>query len=267
MAHHALLQLSGSEGIGRLIAFEGLKYAILVRPTVYGNPVLTSQGIYFLEQMESVAHVRHEQDLSQSELEYILDNYLFEFARQHPETRMTFRIAEGRFWNDDWSSMYNWADQMLTQTLALDQSNDASVLQIDALEPADKIDLGDWNIGVNYAKSVLAEYIENISTLLQKKVDVKVLPSDERDGYFGKLRVVKPEAPYIDAFQAAALEDVDPSSWGANRDDGVPESFRLLESKTYGCETELKVERIVATKYYTPSLLSHFFREPRTPIL
>jgi hypothetical protein len=169
MAHHALLQLSGSEGIGRLILFEGLKYAVLVKPTVYGNPVLTSQGIYFLEQMECVAHVSHEQDSSQSELEYILDNYLFEFARQHSETRMTFRITEGRFWNDDWSSMYNLADQMLTQTLALDQSNDPSVLQIDVLNPADNIDLDDWDIGANYAKSVLAEYVENISALLQKK--------------------------------------------------------------------------------------------------
>jgi hypothetical protein len=93
----------------------------------------------------------------------------------------------------------------------------------------------------------------------KKKVDVKVVPLEERDGYFGKLRVVKPDAPYIDAFQAAALEYVDPRSLGANCDDGVPTSFRLLESETYGSETELDVERIVATKYYAPILLSHFF--------
>ena len=259
MAHNALLQLSGSEGIGRLILFEGLTYAVLVKPTVYGNPVLAAQAIYFLEQMESVAHVRHEQNLSPSELEYILDNYLFEFAKQHPETRMTFRITEGKFWEDDWSSMYNSADQMLTLTLALDQLNDASVLQIDALDSADNIDLNHWDIGVNYAKPILAEYVENISTLLHKKVVVKVLPSEGRDGYFGKLRVVEPQAPYIDFFQAAALEDVDPLSLGANCNDDVPASFRLLDSATYGCETELDIEKIIATKYYAPILLSHFF--------
>jgi hypothetical protein len=259
MAHNALLQLSGIEGIGRLILFEGLKYAVLVKPTVYGNPVLTAQAIYYLEQMESVAHVRHEQELSPSELEYILDNYLFEFAKQHPDTRMTFRITEGKFWEDDGSSMYNSADQLLTLTLVLDQLNDPSVLQINALDPADSIDLNHWDIGANYAEAALAEYVENISVLLKKKVVVKVLPSEGRDGYFGKLKVVEPQAPYIDAFQAAALEDIDPHSLRANCNKDVPASFRLLDSQTYGCETELAVETIIATKYYTPILLSHFF--------
>ena len=259
MAHNALLQLSGSKGIGRLILFEGLKYAVLVKPTVYGNPVLTAQAIYFLEQMESVAHVRHEDNLSPSEVEYILDNYLFEFAKQHPETRMTFRITEGKFWEDNGSSMYNSADQMLTLTLVLDRLNDASVLQIDALDSADNIDLDDWNVGVNYAQPVLAEYVEHISALPHKKVVVKVLPTEERDGYFGKLRVVEPQAPYIDVFQAAALEDVDLLSLGPHCNDDVPASFRLLDSATYGCETELDIEKIIATKYYAPILLSHFF--------
>jgi hypothetical protein len=133
MSHHALLQLSGSKGIGRFVLFKGLKYTVLVKPTVYGNPVLAVQGIYFLEQMECAAHVRDEDDLSQSEseLQYVLDNYLFEFAKEHPETRMTFRVAEGMFWQEgDLSSMYNSADQMLTETLALDKLNDTSVLQI-----------------------------------------------------------------------------------------------------------------------------------------
>ncbi|MBK5152395.1 hypothetical protein IQ285_32365 [Burkholderia sp. R-69608] len=259
MAHHALIQLSTSEGIGRFILFEGLDHAMLVKPTVYGSPVLTAQAIYFLEQMESVAHVRGERALPPVELEYIVDNYLFEFAKRHPETRMTFRITEGRFWEDDFSSMYNSADQMFTETLALDQLNDPSVLEIRALNPADDIDLNDWNIGVNHANSVLTEYVENVSALLQKKVMVRVLPSELRDGYFGKLRVIKPHAPYIDVFQAIALEDVHPDLLGANSDRDVPARFRLLDTTTYGCETELGIEQIYATKRYTPILLSHFF--------
>jgi hypothetical protein len=258
MAHHALVQLSGSKGLARFVLFKGLKYTVLVKPTLYGNPVLSVQGIYFLSQMECAAHVSHKDDLSQSEVEYILDNYLFEFAKQHPETRVTSRVAEELFWEDELSSMYNWADQMLTETLVLDRVNDTSVLQIDALDPTDTIDLSDWDIGVNYAKAVLAKYVENISALLQKKVYVKVLPSEERDGYFGKLRVVRAEAPYIDVFQATALENVDPSSLGAIHDD-VPTSFRLSDSTTYGCETELPVEKITASKTYAPILLSHFF--------
>jgi hypothetical protein len=258
MAHHALVQLSGSKGLARFVLFKGLKYTVLVKPTLDGNPVLSVQGIYFLSQMECAAHVSHKDDLSQSEVEYILDNYLFEFAKQHPETRVTSRVAEELFWEDELSSMYNWADQMLTETLVLDRVNDTSVLQIDALDPTDTIDLSDWDIGVNYAKAVLAKYVENISALLQKKVYVKVLPSEERDGYFGKLRVVRPQALCIDVFQATALENVDPSSLGAIHDD-VPTSFRLSDSTTYGCETELPVEKITASKTYAPILLSHFF--------
>jgi hypothetical protein len=148
---------------------------------------------------------------------------------------------------------------MLTETLVLDQLNDPNVLQIAALDPADNIDLNDWDIGRNYANAVLAGYVENISTLLQKKVLVQVMPSEERDGYFGKLRVVRSTAPYIDVFQATALEDVDPSSLDTTRHDEVPASFRLLDSATYGCETELDVEKVTATKTYSPIMLSHFF--------
>jgi hypothetical protein len=86
-----------------------------------------------------------------------------------------------------------------------------------------------------------------------------VIPSEERDGYFGKLRVIKPQAPYIDVFQATTLENIYPSSLGATHDDDVPTRFHLSNSATYGCETELSVEKIKATKIYAPILLSHFF--------
>jgi hypothetical protein len=45
MSHHALLQLSGSKGIGRFVLFKGLKYAVLVKPTVYGNAALESYTV------------------------------------------------------------------------------------------------------------------------------------------------------------------------------------------------------------------------------
>lgn len=258
MAHHALLQLSGGKGLGRLILFQGLKYPILVKPAIYGSPLLSAQGIYFLEQMESVGHVRDEEELSYPELEYVLDNYLFQFAKDHPDTCMTSRAAEGTFWLDDPSSMYHSADHRLTDTLALDQLNDPTVLQIEALDPTDDVDLCGWDIGGNYARAVLTEHVEKISKLLQTKVNVMVMPSEERDGYFGKLKVVVPQERYIDLFQAIALEDVDPSSFGRSLSN-VPTAMSLQDSNTYGCETELAIETITATRMYAPILLSHFF--------
>lgn len=43
-----------------MIQFDGLKYDMLVKPTLYGNPVLSAQAFYFLEQMESLHACRGE---------------------------------------------------------------------------------------------------------------------------------------------------------------------------------------------------------------
>jgi hypothetical protein len=52
---------------------------------------------------------------------------------------------------------------------------------------------------------------------------------------------------------------LDPGAFIATHNDDVPTSFRLSDNATYGCETELTVEKITTTKTYAPILLSHFF--------
>ncbi|WP_141100916.1 methylamine utilization protein MauJ [Roseateles aquatilis] len=259
MTHNSILQISDSEGLGRFVLFDGLSHQLLLKPGIYGNPVLTTQAIYFLDQMESIGHISSESPIPPPDVERLVDNYLFEFSKIHSSSRMTFRTSDARFWIDERSSMYSLADQMLTDTLALDRLNDRSVLEVAATDPKDTINFDDWNIGVNYANAAIADHVGNISSLLEKKVDVRVMPNEERDGHLGKLRVIKARAAYIDIFQALALQDIDARAMQPTRDGTRPTYFPLATSKTFGVVEELSIERITTNKQYSPVLLSHFF--------
>lgn len=257
ITHNAILQLADSEGLGRIVLFTGLEWAALVRPTVHGEPLLTAQGIYFLDKMEAVAHVRgnpHDEELPQTKLEYLIDNYLFEFCKRHPESRMSFKIGRGAFWLDDPASMYIHADHGHTETLALDKLNDPAVRSIAAVDPEDIVELSDWDIGRNYGAPTVSAHIERTRAVLEKKVQVLVLPSDERDGYIGRLRVIKALDSYIDYFQARALENLGPDSI---RKDATEVS--LAASDLPDAATSLYIERIHVSSQHNPTLLSHFF--------
>jgi hypothetical protein len=251
------LQLSDSEGLRRLVLFSGLEYTVLLRPGVLGEPLLTAQGIYFLDRMQSVAHVRANAEgetLQEEVLEYMLDNYLFEFCKIYPNSRMTFKVAEPVFWQDDHDSMYSFADYRHSETLVLDMANDESVLSIEPLDPTDSVDLGDWDIGRNYGRENIEPYVAAIGRTLEKKLIVQVMPTSERDGYLGKLRAIKAIDSYIDYFQAMALDLIFPTDIGAGTT-----SVDLEKSVLPGAQTSLRIERVTVQKQHRPILLAHFF--------
>ncbi len=241
----------------KILVFTGLSHSLVVHPTIHGEPLLTAQAFYYLEELESVAHLRYEtgeQKLSEEDIEYLVDNYLFEYSKTDPQSKMTFKVARGKFWKDDPSEMYVLADQRHTKVLALDMANDPSVKSIQALDPSDSIDLSDWRIGHNYVAMSFHNYVDSLCSVFEKKVSVVVLPSEERDGYLGKLRVIKCGLGLIDFFQGEALDhisirDISPSATT------VP----LATSKSSAVIDALPVERIATTKQHTPILLSHYF--------
>ena len=80
MAINLRLQLSEGKGLGKALVFHGLDFNVVVHPTIHGEPLLTSQAFYYLDEMESVAEIRFDNPddlLNTHELEYIVDNYLF----------------------------------------------------------------------------------------------------------------------------------------------------------------------------------------------
>lgn len=102
----------------KVLAFSGLSHPMLVHPILHGEPVLTAQAFYYLEQLEAVANLRFEtpaDHLPDGEVEYLVDNYLFEYSKHHPEERLSFKITEGKFWEDDVPEFYLMVDQRDTE--------------------------------------------------------------------------------------------------------------------------------------------------------
>jgi hypothetical protein len=167
---------------------------------------------------------------------------------------MTFKVNKAAFWVDDPTSLYIQSDYGHTEALAIDQMNDPAVRSIDAIDPSDDIDLNDWDIGRNYGTSNLPAYIEDVRSILEKRVRVVILPTSERDGYIGKLRVVKPLSPYVDYFQARDLDSLQARDIALDATE-----VRLCSTVLSGAEQTLSVERVSVSREYNPILLSHFF--------
>lgn len=257
MARTVTLQLANSEGLMKVLVFTGLSHPLVVHPTIHGEPLLTAQAFYYLEELESVAHLRYEtgeQELSLDELEYLVDNYLFKYSKIDSRSRMTFKVTRGKFWHDEPSEMYVLADQGHTEALALDMANDPSVKSIEALDPSDSIDLSDWRIGHNYVAKHFHHYVESLCDVFNKKVSVVALPSAMRDGYLGRLRVIKCGHGLIDFFQGEALDNISIRAISP-----AATAIHLITSKSSAVVDSLPVERITTTKQHTPILLSHYF--------
>ena len=90
MATNYTVQLEGGKGLNKVVVFSGLSYSMIIHPMVYGEPVLTLQPFYYLDELESVAKIRFEnsQDkLSASELDYLIDNYLFAYSMNNLDSK------------------------------------------------------------------------------------------------------------------------------------------------------------------------------------
>lgn len=253
MAFNRLLQLENGTGLGKVVVCSGLTVPAIIYPIVHGEPALTAQAFYYLDHLDSIAKVRFETEediLSDEKIEFLIDNYLFEYSKKHPESRMSFKVLEGKFWQDDAHDHYLRADRGLTQVLVVDSLNDEAVHSIEAVDPEDRVDLQDWDIGRNYIKDCLYDYVNKITAVLEKKVMAIIMPSAGRDGYMGKMRVVKPELSLLNYESAMALTDISLS--------------RISEHATSASvgwrgDYTLPVERIIATKFHNPVMLSHYF--------
>jgi len=132
--------------------------------------------------------------------------------------------------------------------------NDEHVHSIDAIDPNDRVDLTDWDIGRNFAREAFEPYKASMSALLEKKVKAFVSPSEHRDGYMGKLRVVKPGYGLITREQAEGLSNISLRS--------IPPaatSVKLIATDGDRACQDLPLLQVAASKQYSPIMLSHYF--------
>src|ERR1039458_3162853 len=132
MATCFLMPLTNSRGLGKIVFFSGLKFPVVITPSLMGEPMLTSQAFYFLERMDSAAAMRFESQAdipSEREMECVIDNYLFEYSKRYPDSKMTSKLTEFVFWRDHPDDHYNWFDWRLSECLVLDTMNDDTIIE------------------------------------------------------------------------------------------------------------------------------------------
>lgn len=257
MALNIKLQLANSVGLSELLMFDGLSHKVLVHPTIHGEPLITAQAFYYLEQLESVAEIRFEGGdtaLSEQQMVYLVDNYLFEYSKLNNESKMSTKLVEGKYWKFDVCEFYAQYDQRNTEALVVDSLNDESVHWIKSLDPLDNTDFNDWCIVKNYSDPIFQSYLQSMSDLLNKKVSVFITPTDDTSGYIGKLRLLKPDYGLIDYYQAQKIDDltvrdIKPGCVSVN----------IKSSMTETAIESIPVRHIRLEKQYSPLLLSYYF--------
>ncbi len=258
MAIHLRLQLSEGKGLGKALVFYGLDFNVVVHPTIHGEPILTSQAFYYLDEMESVAEIRLENSqevLDVHALEYIVDNYLFKYSALTTDSKISTKITEPKYWKDDGSGMYMLYDQGNTEVLVLDMANDESILSIESLDENDKAGFYDWCLVKNYSDEIIENYVSSMSDLVQKKILIKVVPTPERDGYFGKIRLLECNEGLLDYHQAQSIDH------SFNPRDITPDKSEVVLKSQHEniFDMYVQVESIHLDKKFDPMLLSYYF--------
>ncbi|WP_288455602.1 methylamine utilization protein MauJ [uncultured Acinetobacter sp.] len=257
MALNYTIQIEGGKGLNKAVLFTGLSHPMIIHPMIYGEPVLTLQPFYYISDLESVAKIRfknNQDKLSSSELDYLIDNYLFAYSMSNLDSKLSFKISENKFWQHDANEFYQLVDNRNTEVLVLDFHNDPDVKEVKLIKPEDNIELSDWDIGRNTIFESFRKFINDLDSNFEKKVFTFIEPNNHRDGYMGKMRIIKPSFGLITYSQAIALEDI-----SIDMIKSTDNSIKLHGESSPFCDDHIGIERITTNKLYSPLLLSYYF--------
>ena len=111
------MPLLNARGLGKVTFFTGLDFPVVMKPSLMGEPVLTAQAFYFLERLDSIlaASFPITEVPSIHEIDYVVDNYLFEYSKKHPDEKITSKITELVFWQDNPNNAYFSYDWKITE--------------------------------------------------------------------------------------------------------------------------------------------------------
>lgn len=246
-------QLHESKGLCRIIYFSGLEFDLILHPYVYGEPLVTTQPLYFLEDIGSIAKlsVEHPKKITDIEMEYLIDNYLFEYSLSDETSKVCAKITDPAFWHPDYSDFYQYHDKRNTRALTLDPYNDDSILEITDID-GNEWAFSDYCFPKEFIDDALSESALKIKAIYERKIIVKIIPNWERDGYFGKLRLVECDGTLLDYTQALNLDCI---NFYNIKDKSV---FRV-ESNLDKSVLELSIQNINCNQRYSPTLLSYYF--------
>jgi hypothetical protein len=258
------IPLTNSRGLGKIVFFTGLRFPMVITPSLLGEPILTAHAFYFLEQLECVARVQFESpdDMPSAEseeelmrkLEYVIDNYLFAYSKIHPDSKITSKISEFIFWRNDPCYHYFEYDWRMTECLVLDTLNDESIklCRDDKHEVNDSWE--DWCLFNCYFLPIHEEYRKSLEEAMKGTVFVRTQRHVSLGTGEAQLPIIKTRSKPLSLEQVRMFEVVRP------RESRIGGSYYQV-SRGFASASNFKVhqEELVITSYQDPSLLSYYF--------
>jgi hypothetical protein len=261
MAMTFLMPLTNSRGLGKVVFFSGLKFPMAITPSLMGEPIITSQAFYFLERLDSVAMMRLESPAdipSEREMEYVVDNYLFEYSKKHPDSKLTSKITEFVYWQDDPADHYFRYDWRLTECLVLDTLNDGTITECQDPNHPSKDCFYDWCLFRAYFQDAIEEYRKKLQAAMSITATVTTQDHSSLGTGTFNLPIIKVAGSILTLEQAEMFGVIEPDRPGAASLEYVVSRGMPSESN-FGIEQEL----VTATSLHDAQLLAYYFSAVR----
>jgi hypothetical protein len=258
-------QLTNSKGLMRIIYCYGLEAPMLIVPTVHGDPLLTAQHFYYLEDLDSIARLNvdtiakrtnHDESQMAREAEYLIDNYLFEFSAKHLSAKLSSKVTDHKYWRNT-EPIYVGYDNNHTLALALDILNDDAIKVLGATDGLPTAIWTDWCLINNILPMNLFEqYTAAVSKIVHTMLQVQADNHEHLGTGTTSLPIVKLNGNLLTHYQALMLDtirerDIDISKTSLQ----VTRGGNYRRSEDFG----LIVEFVKAEKLCDPDLLSYYF--------
>lgn len=255
-----LMPLTNARGLGKVTFFHGLDFPILMKPSLMGEPILTAQAFYFLERLDSVVTASFPSDKVPlpREIDYIIDNYLFEYSKKHPNEKITSKITEFVFWQDDPDNAYFSYDWKLTECLVLDTLNDTSI--IDCSDPNRTMgEIFDWCLYRPYFEDALEEYQNKLKQAARYIAHVKTDDHSTLGTGEYQLPIIRFNSIPLTLAQINMLEVVSVDG----KIDITSDKYDVNRGMKSSTNYSLAQEVITAKNCYNPQLLAYYFSAVR----
>ena len=114
--------VTNAVGISKVILFKGLSHPVVLTPSILGEPVFTAQPFYFLNDLDCIIRIRFENRVNMPDfetneeledfIETLIDNYLFEYSKKYPSSKITSKVTIFSYWKDELDNPYFRSDKM-----------------------------------------------------------------------------------------------------------------------------------------------------------
>jgi hypothetical protein len=261
MTTSAIMPLTNSRGLGKIVFFTGLKFPVVVTPSLMGEPVITAQAYYFLDRLNSVAKAQFESQEevpTEREIEYIIDNYLFAYSKKYRDSKITSKITEYVYWQDDPDNHYFRYDWRMTECLVLDTLNDPSIVECRDPYHDSKDSMYDWCLFRAYFQEIFTDYRKKLKNAMGITVSVKTNNHPSLGTGEVELPIVRVLSWPLTLEQVEMFEVVSPDRY-------EPNDSTYLVSRGCAAESNFEVpqEIITTSSYYDAQLLAYYFSAVR----